>query len=303
MSSKSRREAAETAPAMPPHDRSFNAVLVRAAKRLRDAGVEDPRGEALSLFARTLRVGKVTVIAHLSRQLSARDEARYLHVVERRSRREPFAYLVGTREFYGLELEVDARALIPRPETETLVEEAISILRNRARTAQGPALVVDVGTGSGAIACAVATHDGTAHVVGADLSAGALEVADANRRRLGLARRVGLVRGDLLSWLRRPADLILANLPYIPSERIAGLMPEVSRYEPRLALDGGPDGTELMRRLVSQAAVLLRPGGSILLELDPDQVKPIKVIAPEMDATVLRDLAGEARVLRLDRVS
>lgn len=287
---------------MPLHDRSFQAVLVGAAKRLREAGVENPRGEALSLLARTLRVGKVVVMAHLTRKLSAPNEARYLHLVDRRSRREPFAYLVGTREFYGLELEVDARVLIPRPETETLVDEAISILRDRARTTEGPSLVVDVGTGSGAIACAVATHDGTAHVVGADLSAGALVVADVNRRRLGLARRVGLVRGDLLNWLRRPADLILANLPYIPSERIAGLMPEVSRYEPRMALDGGPDGADLMRRLVSQAAVLLRPGGSILLELDPDQVEPIKSVALDMDATVLPDLAGDARVLRLDRV-
>jgi release factor glutamine methyltransferase len=288
---------------VPLYDRSFQAVLVRAAKRLREAGVENPRGEALSLLARTLRVGKVVVMAHLTRTLSAPNEARYLHLVDRRSRREPFAYLVGTREFYGLELEVDARVLIPRPETETLVDEAISILRDHARTVEGPSLVVDVGTGSGAIACAVATHDGTAHVVGADLSAGALVVANVNRRRLGLARRVGLVRGDLLNWLRRPADLILANLPYIPSERIAGLMPEVSRYEPRMALDGGPDGTDLVRRLVSQAAVLLRPGGSILLELDPDQVEPIKSVALDMDAAVLPDLAGDARVLRLDRVS
>jgi release factor glutamine methyltransferase len=136
--------------------------------------------------------------------------------------------------------------------------------------------------------------------VASDVSAEALTVASINRRRHGLDGRLPLVRGSLLDWLREPADLVVANLPYLPSVRIPTLMPEVRDWEPRLALDGGPDGTDLIRRLLAHAPRAVRPGGTILLELDPEQVGPVMALLPQASARVIRDLAGLDRVLRLD---
>jgi release factor glutamine methyltransferase len=164
--------------------------------------------------------------------------------------------------------------------------------------------VVDVGTGSGAIACTVALEAPAARVIACDVSPNALAVAVVNRDRLGLSDRLPLVRGSLLSWLGQPADLILANLPYIPSARVPTLMPEVSNWEPHLALDGGDDGLDLVRALLADAPRMVRPGGTILLELDPAQMAPASSwmtgLLPGTRSSVVQDLAGLDRVLRLD---
>ena len=273
------------------------ALVDAAAHRLSESGVESPRSEARLLLAHVLDVGRTELLAHPERPVDRSARDRFDALVERRAAREPFAYLVGYREFYGLRLAVDRRVLVPRPETELLVEQALAVLDRLGRDAP---LVVDVGTGSGAIACAVAAQAPRARVVAVDRDADALAVADANRRALGLADRVQPVRGDLLGWLRTPADLVLANLPYVPSGRIPTLMQEVSRFEPHGALDGGSDGTEPIRRLLAEARHLTRPGGSILLEIDSEQAEPLRQAAPWATATVLGDLAGLPRLLRLD---
>ena len=275
----------------------MRALLADAARRLLDAGVEQPGREAQLLLGHALGATSADLLAHPDRPVAEDDVARLAQLVARRCAREPFAYLVGQREFYGRSFLVDRRVLVPRPETEILVEEALAVLG--ARQADRP-LVVDVGTGSGAIACTLALHAAAARVVGVDRSPEALTVAAANRRRLGLADRVWLVRGDLLEWLRAPADLIVANLPYLPSGRIPRLQPEVARFEPRLALDGGPDGTDLVRRLLLAARDLVRPGGTLLLELDPEQIPTIAGLATWGMTRVIPDLAGLDRVLRVD---
>ena len=243
-------------------------------------------------------VPRARLLAFPERQASGASATRYVELIDRRAAREPYAYLVGEREFYGRSFAVTEAVLIPRPETETLVEAALGILRDRLDMATP--LVIDVGTGSGAIACTVAAEMPDARVVGCDVGADALAAAAHNRARLGLDRRVGLVRGDLLTWLARPADLVLANLPYLPVSRAPELMPEVTEYEPHLALFTEDDGLQLIRRLLGDARRAVRTGGSLLLELDPDQVKPLQDAAPWARTTVFRDLMGNERVVRVD---
>lgn len=267
---------------------------------MRAAGVDDGRGEALLLLTHALGATRTTLLAHPDWPVAVGEAERFAEYVARRARREPFAYIVERREFYGRSFSVDRRVLVPRPETETLVEQALVVLADaKARGVDHP-LVVDVGTGSGAIGITIALEAPWARLMAVDSSADALAVAQVNRRRLGPATNVGLVRADLLACLGRPADLIVANLPYIPSDSLAALMPEVSRYEPRQALDGGPDGTRLVRRLIDQARALLNRGGALLVELDPAQIDATRNAFGGASSRVVADLAGLPRVLRLD---
>lgn len=277
-------------------------LVADASAIFRDAGIEDPRREARWLLARVLGVSESRLLTHPEHHVEPASVARYQDAVRRRAAHEPFAYVVGEREFYGRPFVVDRRVLVPRPETELLVEEALAILARFPRTATSAPLVVDVGTGSGAIACALALEGaaGAARIIGCDVSADALAVAAINRERLGLRGRLPLVRGSLLSWLREPADLVLANLPYISDVRVPTLMPEVAEWEPHLALEGGPDGLDLVRALLADAPRVVKPGGTILLELDPEQMAPARALLPSAESRVIRDLAGLDRVLRLD---
>ncbi|HFD39187.1 MAG TPA: peptide chain release factor N(5)-glutamine methyltransferase, partial [Anaerolineae bacterium] len=185
-------------------------VLDRAATRLRDHGVESPRFDAELLLAHLLGTNRAAILAHPDRSLSPELDARFRNLVARRADREPLAYLLGHREFYGLDFLVDPRVLIPRPETEHLVEEAL-----RLASRLPPSLrIADVGTGSGAIAVALAVHLPQALVYALDASAEALAVAAANAQRHGVAGRIRCLAGDLLTPLPEAVDLIVANLPY-----------------------------------------------------------------------------------------
>ena len=285
------------APAALSTESTIAALLAESARRLKQAGIEGARSEARWLLAHVTGEPESVLLAHGEREVPADARARFDDLIARRAAREPFAYLVGERELYGRRFVVDARVLVPRPETETLIEAALDAL---ASSPVATPLVVDVGTGSGAIACTLALERPDWRVVGSDLSADALAVAAINRRQLGLERRFGLVCGRLLDWLRQPADLVVANLPYIPSSRVPELMPEVSRWEPTLALDGGEDGTVLIRRLLEDARRVVRPGGTIVLELDPEQIPLLTTAIPGVRTQAIRDLAGLDRVLRVD---
>jgi release factor glutamine methyltransferase len=188
--------------------------------------------------------------------------------VARRTDAEPVAYLVGRKEFYGLDLAVDHRVLIPRPETELLVDAVLDHIQSRP---DRQVRIADVGTGSGAIALAVAANAPDVTIYATDLSAGALEVAQANVDRLDTRRQITLLQGDLLNPLPEKVDIIAANLPYISSDEYVDLDPGVREYEPQLALEAGPEGLDAIRRLLKQAPAHLNPGGVLFLEIGCNQ--------------------------------
>jgi release factor glutamine methyltransferase len=247
----------------------------RSAERLSLAGVTDSALEARLLVEHVIDRDRAWVLAHPEVALSADQEGRLADLVDRRLRGEPIPYLLSRREFYGMDFYVDSRVLIPRPETEVLVDE---ILQVTAATSAG-IRIIDVGTGSGAIALALAAHLPEARVTGVDCSADALEVAKLNAYRLGVIDRVTLIQGNLLSWTREPVDIVVANLPYIPKERLPKLPSGVLEYEPTLALDGGVGGLELNLNLIRQIAGRVKSGGHVFLECEPFQISDLSLAA------------------------
>ena len=281
------------------------AVLVDVERRLRVAGIGESRLEARILVERCLGLERAQLHARPERQLTPEGLCALEVLVARRASREPLAYVTGEREFFGLRLLVDRRALVPRPETELLVELALAVLAESTGGGASEApRVADVGTGCGAVAVALAIHRPDAVVLGLDASAEALELAAANCRRCGVTDRVALVRGDLLDPLASSVDLIAANLPYVPTGQLRRLQPEVRR-EPRLALDGGADGLDLYGRLLARAPDYLRPGGALLFEIGAGQGKAAAALAgrafPQWSLRVLGDLAGLDRIVVVRR--
>jgi len=272
----------------------LRVTLAQATTVLENASVEESRLDAAILLAYALGMTRAQLHAHPQSQLSSAELANYRQLIQRRARREPVAYIVGHKEFYGLDLFVDNRVLIPRPETELLVEKAIEI-------SQRQAVVADVGTGSGAIAVSLAVHLPRILVYATDASPGVLEVAARNCRRHGVEDRVHLLQGHLLEPLPEPVDLIAANLPYVSESELAQLPPEINCYEPREALDGGPDGLDHIRRLLAQAAGHLKPGGVVLLEIGATQGEAVVALAkhrfPAAKVEIVRDYAGLDRVV------
>ena len=256
-------------------------------------GVASARLDAELLAAHAFGMSRIELYAHFDRPLAAAELASYRDLVSRRLAGEPVAYLLGHKEFWSLDLLVDSRVLIPRPDSETLVEEALD------RFAGPGGRIADVGTGSGALALALAKERPEAQVFATDISPEALAVARANAERLGLA--VTFWQGDLDQALV-PAgrfELIVANLPYIPSAEIDGLSADV-RSEPRQALDGGADGLALLRRLIEAAPELLQPEGCLALEVGAGQAGAVEEFlrgAGFGGVRSRRDLAGIERVV------
>jgi release factor glutamine methyltransferase len=250
------------------------------------------------LLAFGLGVSKEELLAHPERSLSTPEAARVDALVERRRAGEPVAYLRGWKEFYGLRFLVDPRVLIPRPETETLVEEARRAIAGRALT------VADVGTGSGAIACAIAVHEPRVRVIGVDISREALAVAEANALALGVAGRIEWRVGDLLAPVTERLEIVCANLPYLRDDALASLAEERASilFEPRAAVAAGTDGLDLIRRAVADLPRVLAHGGAAFFECDPPQAAPIARLLAErgLRTSVIRDLAGSERVVRAD---
>jgi release factor glutamine methyltransferase len=259
--------------------------------------------DAQLLLTQFLGIDRAALIAHPERPLTPEQSATYRDLVQRRAAGIPLPYLIGRRAFYDLDLIVTPEVLIPRPETEHLVEAALAWAGGRRGL-----WVVDVGTGSGAIAVALAKHLPDAHVWALDISAAALDVARQNAARYGMLERIEFVSGDLLAPLLsrgQQADLIAANLPYISSDELDTLA--VTRHEPRLALDGGPDGLDLIRRLLDQAPGVLGAGGLLLLEIGAGQGEQVRALAeatfPGAQVQITPDYAGHERVVSVKRGS
>jgi len=245
------------------------ALLREGSARLEAAGLATARQDAEWLLASILDVARFDLFREPEREVTAGAAARYQALVERRAGHEPLQHLLGFEDFHGVRLAVTPDVLIPRPETEGLVDWAIALLGSGSS-----AVVADVGTGSGAIACALAAAVPGLDVLAVDRSLAALSVAAKNVRALGLSARVRLLAGDLLAplgSLPRGLDMVVANPPYLPSAVIGGLPREVAGFEPRLALDGGSDGLQVIRRIVAAAPAALRPGGWLLMEIGEDQ--------------------------------
>ena len=276
--------------------RTWGEARDAAVTRLRTGA--DPATAALDadvLLAFALGTTKEDVLAHPERALSTADGARFLDLVERRHGGEPVAYLRGFKEFYGLRFSVDPRVLIPRPETETLVDAARRLVEGRAVT------IVDVGTGSGAIACAIAVHERTVRVIATDASPDALSVARSNAASLGVGDRVELRQGDLLTPVTDRVDIVCANLPYLRDDALTHLAGERTSlaFEPREAVVAGGDGLDLIRRCVRDLPRVLAPGGTALFECDPPQADEIAELlrATGLRTDVIRDLGGAERVV------
>ncbi len=284
-------------------DQTVREVLSLAWDRLTAADIEFAELEAEVLLRHALSPDAHMTRAGLYTRLGdAIDDAssdRYATLIARRLTHEPSAYIIGRREFYGLDFKVTSDVLIPRPDTELLVECAIKV-----QAAQGQSVFADIGTGSGAIAVAIATALPAARVIATDVSDTALDVARENARRHEVADRTLFVQGDLLSPLEAPVDVIVANLPYVTTPDWQDLPPELREHEPRLALDGGHDGLDAIRTFLVQAPGYLRPGGAVCLEFGIGQRDAIVALAraafSEARIDVHEDFAGIPRVLVIE---
>ena len=281
---------------------TFREALRQAEAQIASRNIPDARIEAELLLMHALGIERAELYARLGEPLPSTVGDEFQFLVERRLRREPAAYILGRCEFYGIELYVDCRVLIPRPETELMVEAALAFVERHFGKEQ-PCLIVDVGTGSGAVAIALALHLPQARIYATDVSADAIDVARLNCDRHGVEGRVELLSGDLLKPLSWPVDLIVANLPYVKDADIPQLMPEIRDFEPVSALAGGTDGLDKVRLLLAQAEHHLLPQGSVMLEIGLGQadeaVSLAKRCLPESKVDLIRDFAGIERVLRI----
>ena len=277
---------------------TIRRVVAWVTEDFKSRGIEAPRLEAEILLCHVLRCERLTLLIDRDRELDPLELSQYRRLVLRRRDHEPAAYLIGRREFYGIDFEVDSNVLIPRQDTETLVEVALE--RTRDRSMFG--LAVDVCTGSGNVAISFARERRTWRVVGVDLSFGAIGVARRNAVRTGAVWNTWFAQGDVLSPVREhgPFDLVIANPPYIPTAEITGLPAEIRDHEPRRALDGGLDGLDMVRRLITEAPSCLKTDGVLALEIGFDQGRKTAQLMAGMGYTEVRvnaDLGNRERVV------
>ena len=284
---------------------TLTAQTVEAARRtltarFTAASIESAELDARTLVGAALNLDLTGLIASATRIVTASEAARLEQFAQRRLAGEPVARIVGTKEFWGLPLKLSAATLVPRPDTETVVERALEILR--AEGAQNRALrLADLGTGSGAILLALLSELPNAQGIGTDISADALRMAQANATQLGLTDRAGFIRCDYAAGLSGVFDLIVSNPPYIRSADIAGLATEVRDHDPHLALDGGADGLFAYRALIPPSAALLAPRGVLVVEAGQGQSGAIETLMTGAGLTVdsrpKTDLAGIFRAI------
>ena len=258
-----------------------------------------PRLDAEILLAHVLGWTRARLLAERTMVLDSVQVTAFERFIARRVEQEPVAYIVGYREFYGLELLVDRRVLVPRPETELLVEQTLTVAMSMSVAPnQVPLCIADVGTGSGAIAVALAVHLPNARIYATDISTDALDVAAANVARHNVANQVVLLYGDLLTPVPEPVHLIVSNPPYTV---LTAIDADVYRHQPHIALDGGIAGLDIYRRFLAQAPNWLRSGGAILLEIGATQGQAVcnllHTVLPQAQVVTHRDLAGYDRII------
>ena len=271
----------------------------RSRKRLELASIPDAGIEAQVLLRNALGLDRATFHASPERELSDKDAEAFECAVERRVGGEPLPYITGHREFYGLDFVVTPDVLVPRQETEFLVEAVLGYARSRAGD-EDSLTIADIGTGSGAIAVALGRHLPNATVYATDVSREALQVADENVRKHGLKGRVRLRHGDLFEALEGPVDVVASNPPYLSDDEAVELPPDVQR-EPLLALVAGPDGMDVLHRLIVGAREYVKPGGLLVVEIDPRRLEEVEGLVGKTFAggeiAVVKDHAGLQRVV------
>ena len=280
-------------------------ALQRGIALLTEAGQESARLDAQILLGHVLGVERTRLYAYPETGITSKEERQFFALIGRRARGEPVAYLLGHEEFYGRDFLVDRRVLIPRPETELLVEAALRACRERLDGGQMP-VVADIGTGSGAIAITLAAEEPRLpYLYATDISRDALEVAELNCQRHSVEQRVRLLPGDLLTPLPEPVDVFIANLPYVGTQEMEILDTDVRDYEPHLALFSGTEGLDTIRRLFLQAreSRVVREGAVFLLEIGYRQREALTEMVhetwPQADVTFTKDYAGWDRLLQV----
>ncbi len=275
-------------------------ALRQSREVLSSKDIEDAAIEAEVLLKHALNLSREEIYLQNERELSPGEESRFQKLLERRLSGEPAVYITGHREFFGLDFEIDNRVLIPRPETELLVEEAIKTVR------QGAIRFADVGTGSGVIAVSLAVNQPSAQLYAIDISPGALEMARINCRKHGVTNRITLLTGDLLEPLPEPVDVILANLPYVCQADLPAV--NTHSHEPQIALDGGPDGLDQYRKLMDQIHKWpwkLKPGGKLMFEIGQGQQEKVICLLQEFlppgTISILPDFSRIPRVIMYTR--
>ncbi len=269
---------------------------------LSSAEIDDAIIEAELLLCHILGMAKAQLYGEPERPLTEAEARHLRHLIQRRLLHEPTAYILGQCEFYGFDFYLDRRTLIPRPETELLVEEAIKLVRS-SHYLKNRFIIADIGTGCGAIAISLALTLPEVNIYAADISAAALQVADINCRRHGIGDRVKLLQGDLLEPLPEPVDVIIANLPYIKNCELKTLSPEIFNFEPIMALAGGEDGLDKIRCLLNQAPGKICPGGCLLMEVGQGQDKVVRSMVSshvsQASIELIPDLGGINRVVKV----
>jgi len=268
---------------LPPAPWTILKLIRWTDERFRKEGLNTPRLDAEVLLAETLGTDRVGLYTHFDQPLHPEELARFKKLLQRRLQREPVAYIIGQQEFWSLTFNVTPDVLIPRPETEILVAEALKVLSSFSRTWGGTLRILEMGTGSGAISVALARELPSASLVATDLSAKALAVARKNASCLGVGERIQFLQGDLFAPLEGQSafEVIITNPPYIAEDDFPSLPPEVREFEPRLALDGGSEGLNFFRRALPRVGEFLRPEGWFLAEIGAGQDQSVIKIAQE----------------------
>ena len=284
---------------------TLEQAIKKATEYLTRAGVISARLDAELLLAHIIGKDRTWIFTHVHDDLDTGNETAFQQLVDRRARREPLQYILGIQEFCGLSFKVTPDVLIPRPETELLVEAAAAFLKNASRPT-----IVDLCTGSGCIAVTLAKESGSARIFAADRSAQALAVARENANIHGVAGQIRFLEGDLFQPfeeldIEEQIDVITANPPYIEARELASLQPEGRDFEPEMALISGPEGTEIHQRIIARAPAFLRKNGALIMEMGIGQAEKVSAMADASGSyakpEILKDLAGIDRVIILHR--
>ncbi|MTI80618.1 MAG: peptide chain release factor N(5)-glutamine methyltransferase [Firmicutes bacterium] len=274
---------------------NIQMALASARALLHQNNIEQPRLDAEVLLSQVLNCNRAYLLTNNVKPLTEMQLRQFNELVQKRTQGQPVAYLVGVKEFMGLNFTVTPDVLIPRPDTELMVETAVSIINKHAK--ENPKLL-DVGTGSGAVVVSTTHFVPRLKATAVDISEQALKIAQKNAKEHNVDNKIEFIKGNLLeSLLHQKADIITANLPYVPSQDILTLSEEV-KNEPKLALDGGPDGLDLYRQLIPQAEKILNPAGHLLIEIGPGQGQPaLNLFKHWPQANLYHDLANRERLV------